>query len=1122
MPAARALLVAWMVALAFSSMSLSSQTVAPLTAGSTNTSYMYSFAASGISVPAGSQLLAQFDTGAFSISQVNGCQLSINGAAVAGASCSVNSASNAVVFSNVATVALTPTSISASFYSNGASYSGTSNILFYFQDSAGLQNTNSKVNTTVSIAAAAMGSCSATTASQMVGSATNFTFAYSPAVAIPTGSILQLVLPAWFGNGTNLLNNASANCSSNCSALLLSASESIVFKSIFSAAGAAIGTSQNVAVYSIKNPPSTAPIAIQILIQTSGGQNVQSCSVQLAATTPNQLRATFAPSNSAISANSIIKLSFRNTNPLPGSSSYLRIASPLALSYNYTAVNSTSTVAPIRVTSTDGSLLIQGLSTANIASLSGYFLGMFTLTNAPSSKKFTLAFTTQTYSSGTFYSVDSSSIDVQAVAATITVASVSAQNNLAYAIGQFTVSFTTINNLVSGSFAVIQFPSEMSIDPSSTCSTSVGSCFFSGNTVTANVQSPASGGSIISTVLSMVQNPLTTTASSTFSISTYYDASDSLVDQLTAGLTFTAAPAPLKWLQVTPSSRVVRDVSSYTISINFTNPVPAGVTLFLTFPTSIPISSVQYSAINSLSCIVSSSLQVVTLASCFSSTTTGTVSFTLSGIANPTSTKPTGTFNLTSFYSGLLLEYLSAAVAVAMTTPMAFGSISLTAANLTANAQTIYTISLSSLFAHTTGEVFMVTVPSELTLTTPDCTAVFGVGSLTCSVSGSILTVNLTGSSIGQLINFTVAGFLNNWYTSTSTILVQSATSDANQYLIESGSASISFQAGSMGSSIVSDNQIVLLGQSTIKLTVNAPFPLSKATNSTGLSVEVTVPATSLTSSPSGCTTNGTCTYNSSINGYKVTAITANSFPLLVTFSAQAGYFSTSDAFTIRINYQNQLVSTNINTTVSGYCTAPCQQCTLTRTTCSSCLPAAYTSNITLYRPSSTCLQTCPDGYYANTTTMSCELCNSNCTKCLALATNCSACSPTSNTYLYGNSCTDTCPSSFYKNVTTVACVQCPVGCSTCINSTYCLTCQALYLYSSGSCLSTCPNSSYVPVNGICTLCTSSCYTCSGTTSNCTGCNGTLILYGNACVTQCPSLTYLNGGNCYSCQSPCL
>jgi hypothetical protein len=321
-----------------------------------------------------------------------------------------------------------------------------------------------------------------------------------------------------------------------------------------------------------------------------------------------------------------------------------------------------------------------------------------------------------------------------------------------------------------------------------------------------------------------------------------------------------------------------------------------------------------------------------------------------------------------------------------------------------------------------------------------------------------------------------------------------------------------------MNCSTVSDNQIILLGISTVKLTINAPFSLTKATNTSGLSVDITLPSSSFTAGSTGCTTNGSCSYVSASNGYHITSLTNSSFPLTVTFTAQTTYFSVSSSLQVSISYQSQLISTNSNTTVTAYCTSPCQQCTVSPAACSSCLPQVYTPNATLYRPNNTCVQLCPDGFYNSNITMACELCNNNCSKCNNTADNCSACALGSNTYLYNNLCTDTCPSNYYKNTTLLTCMICPVGCLTCINSTYCQTCQALYLLQTGTCVSTCVNSSFIPLNGICTPCILSCQTCLGTTNNCTTCNSSLILYNNSCLAQCPSHTYINAGSCYSCQ----
>jgi hypothetical protein len=168
-----------------------------------------------------------------------------------------------------------------------------------------------------------------------------------------------------------------------------------------------------------------------------------------------------------------------------------------------------------------------------------------------------------------------------------------------------------------------------------------------------------------------------------------------------------------------------------------------------------------------------------------------------------------------------------------------------------------------------------------------------------------------------------------------------------------------------MPSSTASDNGVAVLSTSAIKLTVEQPFSLSKADPNL-LYITIQLPSSSFTASASGCTVaSGTCSYLSSINGYNVTFVAINAFPLLVQFSATTQYFLTkSSSFTIQMLYNGSLISSNTNTTVSVYCTTPCRQCTLSPTNCSTCMPSIYTSNTTLYYQNNSCLAVCPDGFY--------------------------------------------------------------------------------------------------------------------------------------------------------------
>lgn len=204
------------------SLSPTSQSVSPLTASSPNTSYSYSFNSTGQAVPSSAQFIVQFDTGPFSITQATNCVFTVNGVSVAGVSCTPNSGANTITFTGVTSSATTVMNMTVAFYTTGAVYSGSTWVSMYFADSAGIQITDSKVNASLTITQATMTGCTVSNANQVVGSSTTFSFGFTPIVNITSNSMLQILIPAWFGNSSNLINNASANCSQSCSATLSS------------------------------------------------------------------------------------------------------------------------------------------------------------------------------------------------------------------------------------------------------------------------------------------------------------------------------------------------------------------------------------------------------------------------------------------------------------------------------------------------------------------------------------------------------------------------------------------------------------------------------------------------------------------------------------------------------------------------------------------------------------------------------------------------------------------------------------------------------------------------------------------------------------------------------------
>lgn len=169
----------------------------------------------------------------------------------------------------------------------------------------------------------------------------------------------------------------------------------------------------------------------------------------------------------------------------------------------------------------------------------------------------------------------------------------------------------------------------------------------------------------------------------------------------------------------------------------------------------------------------------------------------------------------------------------------------------------------------------------------------------------------------------------------------------------------------------------------------------------------------------------------------------------------------------------------------------------------------------------SSCLSTCPTGYYSSVFT--CEACNSSCTTCVNTPNSCSQCQ--SGLYLYGQSCVAICPIGFYANITLKTCQSCPSNCLNCQQST-CYACQAGFLLYLGQCYSICPSTTYASVGmGLCYECPTNCTSCLGD-ENCTSCVAGTLLYNGTCSESCPMTAYnstdaMGNYNCQPCPSPC-
>ena len=105
-------------------------------------------------------------------------------------------------------------------------------------------------------------------------------------------------------------------------------------------------------------------------------------------------------------------------------------------------------------------------------------------------------------------------------------------------------------------------------------------------------------------------------------------------------------------------------------------------------------------------------------------------------------------------------------------------------------------------------------------------------------------------------------------------------------------------------------------------------------------------------------------------------------------------------------------------------CKAPCSLCSGESTNCTSCTINTYLSQFK-------CLNTCPDGDWADSSLMTCRPCSPPCSKCLQSPTKCTAC--TVETFLtIENKCVSDCPTGFWNDKNDNTCKNCSSFCLTC------------------------------------------------------------------------------------------
>nr|XP_045001506.1 proprotein convertase subtilisin/kexin type 5 isoform X2 [Jaculus jaculus] len=179
------------------------------------------------------------------------------------------------------------------------------------------------------------------------------------------------------------------------------------------------------------------------------------------------------------------------------------------------------------------------------------------------------------------------------------------------------------------------------------------------------------------------------------------------------------------------------------------------------------------------------------------------------------------------------------------------------------------------------------------------------------------------------------------------------------------------------------------------------------------------------------------------------------------------------------------------------------------------------------------CLLQCRDGYYGESTSGQCEKCDKSCKSCQGpQATDCLSCDTFFFLLRSKGQCHRTCPQHYYAEQHTQTCERCHPTCNECKGKELwdCLSCVWSYHLMGGFCTPDCPSGEYregevLKAKGEifnCKKCHESCLECKGPSSrNCTVCSASLLLHmdDSRCLPCCNASHTAASQECCDCQS---
>ena len=688
----------------------------------------------------------------------------------------------------------------------------------------------------------------------------------------------------------------------------------------------------------------------------------------------------------------------------------------------------------------------------------GYYIQfMINLVTNPSNTQTSDSFVYQSYdANGKAIEKTSTGVTITASPGSITSATITPAITTIRASTSYAFTFKVQDAVPIGGIIYIVFPSTIVIaDRTSTACLSAGTNIDATNakwtvtssrylTISSGFGSAATAaGSSISFTVSSITNYDTTQTSATFLIYTQTSSSITIDSYQLGSLTVACTFGTISGLTITPSSLFTGVQTTYAFQFTITQRILINSYIQISFPTEITISDTTYSAgtwqtviglSGGISCSFTSS-QVVQLSNGFNTGDflSGLLQFTISGITNPRSLKPSSSFNVYIYDANGNGQYaLTSGLTTTMTTASDFRSISISSGSVNNGAYTNYTFSITLSNVIVSGDYARITIPTEIGLSSPVWTGVSNLAtSLTWSLSSGVLDIALAtsvGSSLSanSLMIFLVQNMRNpTTLTTSSSFQVQTLTSD-KAYQINVRTTGLTITNSDRGSitsaSVAPDSTALNVSTSyTITFTPTNPLPQNSFIQ-IGIPSEISVPSGTSTMAWTAVIyieATLSCLYQSAnrivtiTNGFlTLTSYPASKISLKIPGLINPSIALTTSSFSIETKDSNgaSIDYIGAGVTYTKACNSPWL-------TCSGDLSYWVTWDLTSKYPylySSTCVSTCPSGYYLDAD-KTCKLCTSPCKTCVDSGNKCLSCITSPYKVLYGSSCVSSCPQ-FYQD----------------------------------------------------------------------------------------------------------